>query len=74
MTNAPELTLRNVSTKDGNLNNLYRTIGFLMPKGRVVVMAIAHDDDCPCMTLGAGMPECTCDEVDVTLSSKRNGI
>lgn len=69
MTQALPIHLRNITTKDGNLNALYRTVGSLLPPGKVVVMGISHNDDCPALH-GGGTPACTCEEVDVTLTAE----
>jgi hypothetical protein len=56
-----------------NVTELYRVVAGAVPRGRVVSMEVAHDDDCPCAEraprLFAGlMDDCTCETVDITLS------
>jgi len=50
-----------------NLERLYALQAALVPPGRVLLMDVVHDQDCPAYDGAKPGSACTCDAVDVTL-------
>ncbi len=39
----------------------------VLPRGGMTLAAVAHDDGCPCTTVGAPMRRCTCELVELVI-------
>lgn len=64
----PGFPVKGPTGERDNIERLYQVMGALLPRGRLLVLDIAHDVGCPCESRDRPMPSCTCATVDLRLS------